>query len=449
MKLSNVQYTLITEVFDWSPVTTKIILHFDSQISSDNIEPSMFIVKVIKTHIPMNSAPNFEKVAVEFDREVIQVYTSDHYGNETTMNSNNVTLELKYSPTMRESRPVALNPVSMKNEYCDVEYKVSMKDNLHLFDQNRDEIEFSETSVDNERKHIKLIVDNFVHNLDFEHKGVNLKYAYYKPENSNKKPIIIWLHGMGEGGTDTEVTLANKATNLATSEIQKFFGKNGAYVLLPQTDTFWMDTDGNNTMNVTIEGSDGKSHYTEALFELIDKFVKDNPDIDATRIYLGGCSNGGYMTVKLLAEYSNYFTAAFPICAAYSVKWLNEERLERLRQVPIWFTHSKDDVVVPVSKIKGEGFSGEIIYDENGEFIPVDEYTSGIFERIKDSGNKYYSLYDCVVDKSGLYLNEDGEPYKYNGHFSWIYTLNNDCVEVIDGKTITIFEWLSHQKLSK
>ena len=57
-------------------------------------------------------------------------------------------------------------------------------------------------------------------------------------------------------------------------------------------------------------------------------------------------------------------------------------------------------------------------------------------------------MYEGVFDKTGKYLakkDDDDDPdkvYEYNGHYSWIYVLNNDPNE--DGKSI--FEWLSEQK---
>jgi hypothetical protein len=69
-----------------------------------------------------------------------------------------------------------------------------------------------------------------------------------------------------------------------------------------------------------------------------------------------------------------------------------------------------------------------------------------------------------VVDESGLYTDEDGAPYEYNGHWSWIYVYNNDLAQVMVGDTaagqlfgqavhqapegvniVTILEWLAAQ----
>jgi hypothetical protein len=58
------------------------------------------------------------------------------------------------------------------------------------------------------------------------------------------------------------------------------------------------------------------------------------------------------------------------------------------------------------------------------------------------------SLFDKVVDTTGLYKNKDGAPDEYFGHFSWIYVYNNKYVANINGKATTMMEWLAAQALN-
>jgi len=51
------------------------------------------------------------------------------------------------------------------------------------------------------------------------------------------------------------------------------------------------------------------------------------------------------------------------------------------------------------------------------------------------------SLYKEVIDPTGLYKDDKGNPYGYYGHFSWIYALNNTNEE----NGIKMFEWLAKQ----
>lgn len=138
--------------------------------------------------------------------------------------------------------------------------------------------------------------------------NLKLEMAAYEPEKLKlgvKKPLIIWLHGQGEGGTDPDIDILGTETSaLAKEEIQKYFtaggtDTKGAFVLAVQSPTYWMDEgDGTNG-----NGS-GNSRYTQILMDTIKEYVKHNPYVDTSRIYLAGDSNGGYMTVN----YDNYLS---------------------------------------------------------------------------------------------------------------------------------------------
>lgn len=152
---------------------------------------------------------------------------------------------------------------------------------------------------------------------------LTLHYAAYEPkklEKGAKNPLFVWLHGQGEGGTDTDITLlGNEVTALVRDDIQQHFTttdapkESGAYVLAVQTPTYWMDEgDGTNGAGA------GVSRYTEILMDTIKAYVQSNPDVDPNRIYLAGCSNGGYMTLNLALHNPDYFAALVPQATAYS-----------------------------------------------------------------------------------------------------------------------------------
>lgn len=56
---------------------------------------------------------------------------------------------------------------------------------------------------------------------------------------------------------------------------------------------------------------------------------------------------------------------------------------------------------------------------------------------MKDAGKTDETLHvsttDHVEDLSGKYKDADGNPYQYNGHWSWIYFFNNECECDVDG----------------
>lgn len=243
-----------------------------------------------------------------------------------------------------------------------------------------------------------------------------LTYAAYETEEMKndgvKNPLVIWLHGAGEGGTDVDIALlGNDVTNLMEEKVQSHFideQVKGAYVLAVQTPTMWMnDGTGEYTQN-------GTSMYTEALMETIKNYAETvNKDVDLDRVYVGGCSNGGFMTMNLLINHGDYFAAAYPVCQAYNDSWITDEQITALSKKNIWFTHAANDTTV----------------------APKD-FTNATYARLVKAGakNVYFSYFQNVVGtddpKAQAAWGSGGG--NYMGHFSWIYTLQDQCTRVQD-----------------
>ena len=150
-----------------------------------------------------------------------------------------------------------------------------------------------------------------------------------------------------------------------------------------------------------MDGGDGEysndvasQYYVAALKGLIDAYIEDNGDIDTNRIYVGGCSNGGFMTVNMIFNYSDFFAAAFPICEAYPTGDVSAEKVESVKDMPIWFTHSTNDNTVRIAN--------------NG--TQQDVYTNALYIDLINAGaeNVHYTLFETV--------NVDG--VNYDGHWS-------------------------------
>lgn len=256
-----------------------------------------------------------------------------------------------------------------------------------------------------------------------------LNYGYFIPQSvePGPRPLLIWLHGAGEGGVDPTVAYTgNKVVALSSPKVQALFG--GAYVLAPQTKTFWMN-DGSGEY-----GRTGKSIYTEALKACIDGFIDKNPGIDRDRVYIGGDSNGGFMTMRMLIDYPDAFAAAFPVCEALYDETIREEDIQAIKAKPIWFTHAKNDPVVK-----------------------PEETVEATYKRLIAAGaeNVHFTFWDKIVDIHEGFLDADGKPFEYIGHFAWIPMLNDDCkvdydgrAVVWEGREVSLLEWLAKQRKS-
>ncbi|WP_099467117.1 prolyl oligopeptidase family serine peptidase [Konateibacter massiliensis] len=456
--VSNVKYTTVTEGFDWGPAITKVVLDMGETMDTSVSTTDTFSVSAVREYY----AANMETMATEEEltkettkRVVTAVYASDAEGNEAK-DGTYLTLEMKVGPDLPESSPFYYNMLTSHNVYVDTSYVIEVAKTDELKTKTGRPVEMMPTDKSGAVGNKNLIAEEFDLTGSYTKDDITLKYASFIPQTAvseeGSNPLIIWLHGAGEGGENPLISIyGNKVVNLATEKIQSCFGETGAYVLVPQCATMWMDYDGTATYNNMVANSGGKSYYTEALMGLIEEYVAGHPEIDKNRIYIGGCSNGGYMTVNMIINYPEYFAAAYPTCEAYSAEWLTTEKIEAIKDIPIWFTHAKTDGTVPI-------YAGEMDYttmaytlslDGQGEPIALDSFTNAIYKQLTEAGaaDVHYTLWDNVVDTSGQYFKTDSasEPYEYMGHWSWIYTLNNECTENIDGKELTIFEWLANQ----
>lgn len=404
--LANPEYTLVVEGFDWGPMVNKVIVGLDAPAKTVDMQD--YTVIADRSH----SCATISAAQAKGSRAIVFAYISDNKGNRLEEGSF-VTLILYIAP----NAPIGAALQYSQNAACRgnqwVNYKVTVTNTKTKQIWNK------------EKNRIMPIGDDFDLTGKYEYEpGKSLTFAHFIPKNiSIKKPLIIWLHGGGEGGTDPSIALmGNKAFNYASADIQKYFG--GAYVLVPQTPGAWMhDKDGK------MQSGNGEDVYNVGLMALIKDYVKNHPDIDIKRIYLGGCSNGGYMTLKLILKEPNYFAAGYISALAYQSQYITDAQMNSIKNVPIWFIQAKDDKVTdPVSTV-----------------IPV-------YERLKKAGakNVHFSFYDHVIDLSGMY---GGENYYFNGHWSWIYSHANQVFKEYDGtyvklngKPISLMEWMAVQK---
>lgn len=395
-------YTLVVEGFDWGPAVNKVILHLDQEVS-ENPDPTTYRVLATRTS---NRTEN-PITPASGERKVIAAYVSDVDGNRVE-SGKFITLILEVGPTLRIASPFQYQ---RGNFWVDYRLLISDSGNLNVWNQEIDRI--------------LPIVDRF--NLlgvyAGDHSKKEIHYASFSPSsNLVKKPLIIWLHGGGEGGTDTTIPLlGNRAANYASEEIQDLFG--AAYVLVPQSPTRWMDS-GNGSTNGQVDDI-----YFKDVKGLIEDFTKEHPDIDKNRIYVGGCSNGGYLSFKLLIEYPNYFAGAYISALAYRNTNVTDQQIKSIKHIPIWFVHSQDDTTtVPENTV-----------------LPI-------YQRLKAGGakNVHLSYYNHVVDITNAY---GGKNYYYPGHWSWIYSHANASYKDFDGNPVTvkgvpvtIMQWLALQK---
>eukprot|EP01133_Synstelium_polycarpum_P012691 gene12691-14900_t len=176
----------------------------------------------------------------------------------------------------------------------------------------------------------------------------SIYYRILFPENFDAKqkyPVLFFLHGSGERGSDNQKQLAHGGSLFLNKDNRKKFP---AIVIFPQC------PENDRWANVRfIDGKTGKERFIftkggkptkimHALLAMIDNIL-DKPYADKNQVYIGGLSMGGMGTFELLRRQPKTFAAAFSICGADTIANVN-----KYKKVPIWIFHGgKDDVVPP------------------------------------------------------------------------------------------------------
>ena len=141
----------------------------------------------------------------------------------------------------------------------------------------------------------------------------------YGTDTSRKWPLLLFLHGAGERGSDLELVKTHGPPKLIEA------GRKYPFVVIsPQCPqhTGWL---------------------APALETLIDSMER-RYRIDSARIYVTGLSMGGFATWELAVRHPERYAAVTSICGMG-----DPSRADRLRNLPIWAFHGTKDDVVPLS----------------------------------------------------------------------------------------------------
>ena len=172
-----------------------------------------------------------------------------------------------------------------------------------------------------------------------------LAYRLASPTEADQQelhPLLIFLHGSGERGTDNKAQLIHGGERMAQLNDQE-----NAFVLLPQCPP------NKSWHNGTSYIKGDKRHYRypksispnnqlDLVYAMIEDFVKHHR-VDPNRIYIGGLSMGGMGTLAMLRRHPNYFAGAFAICGGAHPK-----SAKSIKHTPLWLFHgTADQVVLP------------------------------------------------------------------------------------------------------
>ena len=170
--------------------------------------------------------------------------------------------------------------------------------------------------------------------------GQTLPYRLLAPDTSSGKvPLVIFLHGAGERGTDNLAQLKHGASLFVKKDVQEKFP---CYVLAPQCpeEQRWVEWDW--TLPYVKQPAE-PSAPLKLVIAVMETLLKERPDIDQDRIYVTGLSMGGYGTWDLATRLPERFAAIAPVCGGG-----DPDKAGAIAKLPVWTFHGDADPVVKV-----------------------------------------------------------------------------------------------------
>jgi predicted peptidase len=180
----------------------------------------------------------------------------------------------------------------------------------------------------------------FSANLYTNNKGDSLRYRMLYPDYDTlrKYPLVIFLHGSGERGSDNEAQLKWGVMNFATDQMMAL---HPAIVIAPQCPEklSWSNFSRSKKVSETSLLPE-PSKPMQLLIELVHQLEKNMP-VDTNRIYITGLSMGGFGTYDAIERYPDLFAAAMPVCGGGDTS-----KASAIAHIPIWNFHGSEDAAV-------------------------------------------------------------------------------------------------------
>lgn len=160
-----------------------------------------------------------------------------------------------------------------------------------------------------------------------------LRYLLYLPQDyrqdgRKKWPLMLFLHGAGERGTNLSKVAVHGPPKLIAQ------GTNFPFIVVsPQCPA-------------------NERWHDDVLVELLNNLCAEHA-VDTNRVYLTGLSMGGYGSWSLAAQHPERFCAVAPICGGgeiIDVLLAGRRKESAFRKLAIRAFHGAKDPVVPLSE---------------------------------------------------------------------------------------------------
>jgi predicted esterase len=214
----------------------------------------------------------------------------------------------------------------------------------------------------------------------------------YNNDTTQHWPLVLFLHGSGERGTDVEKVKTHGPPKLVAA------GRKFPFIL------------------VSPQAPPNFGWEVDILYHLLQD-IKKTYRVDDSRIYLTGLSMGGFGTWALAMKHPEEFAAIIPICGGGDTAdaW-------NLRHIPIWCFHGALDKNVPVA-LDSQMIRAAKEYNPDVKFTVYPDLEHNSWERTYNNDSVYqwmlaqkkFTYREVPVsaakleEYAGTYLGQDGD----------------------------------------
>lgn len=178
--------------------------------------------------------------------------------------------------------------------------------------------------------------------------GQKLPYRILYPENydpAKKYPLVLFLHGGGERGSDNEKQLTHGVKVFLEPENRSKFP---AIVIAPQCpeDSYWASVKFERTKYPLELDFNYDYEITKGLrlaIALTEHIIKSEA-ADKDRVYITGLSMGGMGSLEAVYRFPRLFAAAAVVCGGGDT----DAYTKKQTRIPFWLFHGDADGVIAV-----------------------------------------------------------------------------------------------------
>lgn len=273
----------------------------------------------------------------------------------------------------------------------------------------------------------------------FEYAGLTREYALYVPENASEPvPLVVWNHGGGEYNIDLETNLIRNRGLTAWNEQ----GYESAVLMIQVANP--------NYSYGTAESPEKQSliDQNNALQAALIQKLIDDGTVDEKQVYITGASSGGGATMRFLMQYPEMVAGAIACCSHDPIVSVHSKSFEVIGREPDSFskivsnfeeafkgevyTFDEEQNKMVTKKVDTEALINVPIYFTHAKNDPTCQVTSSeaMFQAMKNLGDTNNQLAIWTNEEmkeagiSDALFDPDDPNSSYLLHFSWIKLFN-------------------------